>query len=90
MVRRPARIEWREDVRASMWAGKAIAQALNRDPSEDRELIKGLLKTMFREGHIKTVPGHTSDHKPCLFIVPCDAEIKPMGTSKSKKKQRVD
>jgi hypothetical protein len=42
--------EWREDVRASMWAGKAIAQVLNRDPVNLQNLHSSsrMLDTIFQ------------------------------------------
>ena len=57
-----------------MWAGKGIAQVLHRDPDSDREMIKELLKKLFKEGHIMTAPGHTSDRKPAIFIVPRESK----------------
>ena len=59
-----------EDVRAAMWAGKGIAQVLNYDPDSDKQMIKDLLKKLFKEGHITTVTGETSDRKPAIFVVP--------------------
>src|ERR1700687_1847973 len=60
--------EWREDVRASMWVGKAIATALNLSAEENKEKIKGILKTLLKDHVLRTKPGRTSTHNSVIFV----------------------
>jgi AAA domain len=48
--------EWREDVRASNWVGKTIAEALKLDLMEPsaKVTVKGLLKSWLKDGTLKT------------------------------------
>lgn len=60
---------WREDVRAGAWVGKAIAQALGRDPEEDAQAIKTLISRLIREGVLRVVQGRSSGRKEVMFVV---------------------
>lgn len=55
--KRIAEKQWRQDVRASDWAGNAVAEVLELDLDEkpDREKVKGLLKTWIKNGALKVV-----------------------------------
>jgi hypothetical protein len=74
--------EWREDTRATMWVGRAVAPVLGLDPDEDKEQLKGLIKKLIKEKVLKTLAARTADRKPCVFVVSSDwsapvTEIKP-------------
>ncbi len=62
--------QWRENARADLWVGKAIAPILGRE-NDDPE-VKRTIKRLLAWGHLKPVEGLKSDRKPCLFIVPGD------------------
>jgi AAA domain-containing protein len=64
---------WREDTRASMWVGKAIAQVLSLDPEDDAALIKTTLKRLIEMGALKREPGRDKNREARVFIVPCSS-----------------
>jgi AAA domain-containing protein len=68
ICREVAKAEWREDVRSSMWVGKAVATALNLSADDNKEKIKGILKTMLKSGMLKTRPGKASNGHDAIFI----------------------
>ena len=72
---------WREDVRAAMWIGKAIAQILGLDPEQDKYQIKEVIKKLISEKVLKTVPGKSDRRKDCVYVVPSDwsAPVPPTG-----------
>lgn len=63
---------WREDARASMWAGKAIAPILRLDPSDDKAQLRKIISKLIRDGILKAISGRKEDRKPCLYVVPAD------------------
>ena len=67
--------EWREDARAEMWVGKAIAPIVRLDANNDRAQLKRMVKKLTDLGILKAVPGKKADRKPCLLIVPGEAKI---------------
>ena len=71
-----AQSEWRENIQAAMWVGKAIAPVLGLDPEDDKPALKKLTKKLIGDGVLKVVAG-TRDHKPCLFVVAADANPRP-------------
>jgi len=73
--------EWREDVRAGMWVGKAIAQVLNLDPEDDAALVKKTIKRLIEMGALKREPGRDGRRKQVVFIVPCSSSA-PVAVSK--------
>ena len=77
--------EWREDVRASMWVGKAIASILSLDPEDDKPKIRKLIKTLISDRVLKTIPGKTAERKPCLFVVDSEWSA-PVGKVERKKR----
>jgi len=60
---------WREDVRASMWVGKAVAQALGLSHEADREQVKGVLARLLQTRVLKMVTAPDERRKPKPFIV---------------------
>jgi len=70
--------EWREDIRAAMWVGKAIGQVLNLDPEDDVVLIKTTIKKLFEKGALKCEPGRDERRKSVIFVVPCSSSA-PVG-----------
>jgi hypothetical protein len=60
---------WREDVRAGMWVGKAVAKVLELDPEDDRETVKQVIKRMLKSGALKTELGPDEDRRERMFIV---------------------
>jgi hypothetical protein len=64
--------EWREDIRATMWVGKAIAPILRLDVKDDKTNLARLIKKLLYDKVLKTIPGKTSERKPCLFVVNFD------------------
>jgi Bifunctional DNA primase/polymerase, N-terminal/AAA domain/Primase C terminal 2 (PriCT-2) len=63
--------EWREDARAAMWVGKAIAQVLRLDPEDDAGMIKATIKRLIEMGALKREPGRDENRKARVFVVPC-------------------
>jgi hypothetical protein len=63
---------WRENVRADMWVGKAVAPILGLDPELNRRDITQVIGKLIFEKVLKTIPGKTKDRKDCLFVVPGD------------------
>ena len=51
-----AKSEWREDVRAAMWVGNAIAQILGLDPELDKYQIKQVIRKLISEKVLKRIP----------------------------------
>jgi hypothetical protein len=64
--------EWREDVRAAMWVGKAVAPILGLDPDEEQEKVRRAIKKLTKDGVLKQIGGRTHDRKPCILVVPGD------------------
>ena len=60
---------WRDDVRAGMWVGKAIAQVLGKDPDDDKDAVKAAIKKLITIGVLKTEPGLTTDRHNAMFVV---------------------
>jgi hypothetical protein len=60
---------WREDQRAAMWAGKAIAMVLGFDPVEKQKAIKQTLKDLFSSKVLTTEQGDDEHRKKRLFVV---------------------
>jgi hypothetical protein len=67
-----AKAEWRQDVRAGMWVGKAIAPIIGLDPELDKDQIKQIIRELIFQKVLKTTPGKTRDRKSCVFVVPGD------------------
>jgi AAA domain len=61
---------WREDTRAAMWAGKAVAQVLKLDTETDRDAIKALLKKLIEIGQLKIVYKNDEKRMKRGFIIP--------------------
>jgi len=60
---------WRENVRADMWVGKAVAEVMGLNHEDDRELVKGLLKRLFKTGVLKTQEGRNAKRELTIFVV---------------------
>jgi hypothetical protein len=72
--------EWRDDVRAAAWVGKAVANVLGLDPSGDggdRPQIQSVLTTLRRLNRIKSFSKMAEGSKIKTFIQVIDA---PSGT----------
>lgn len=61
---------WREDVQASAWVGKAVAEALSMDASDktDRTKIKGMLAMWRKAGSLIVVDGKDEQRRDRKFI----------------------
>jgi hypothetical protein len=66
---RVAASRWREDVRAGMWVGKAVAGALGLDAKEDKARINGVIRELKARGVLKEEPGRDEHRKPVIFTV---------------------
>jgi RecA-family ATPase len=60
---------WREDQRAAMWVGKAIATVLGIDPVEKQTIIKGTLRELISSKVLTTFMGEDEHRKQRLFVV---------------------
>jgi hypothetical protein len=60
--------EWREDSRAAMWVGKAIAPHVGLDPDENKAAIGAVIKRLARDGVLKTVQRKDEKRRPRLFV----------------------
>jgi hypothetical protein len=63
--------KWRDNVRAEMWVGKAVAQVLNLDPEADVALVKATLRRLFEIDALKRKPGQDRYRRETIFVVPC-------------------
>ena len=62
-----AKGNWREDVRAGMWVGKAIEQVLGSEVGD--KVIRKVLADLIRQGVLKTEPGLDSRRHEVMFVV---------------------
>ena len=60
--------QWREDLRADMWVGKAIAPVLGLDPEDDKVVLKQVIKKLLLGGHLKRVLGQDDRRRQRTFI----------------------
>jgi hypothetical protein len=60
--------EWREDIRATLWVGKAIGEVLGLDPGEHRGILKQVLRTLIATKVLKTRSGFDQQRRPVLFV----------------------
>ena len=62
---------WRDwtTSRPAMWAGEAVAQALDLDTGKDKDRIKQILVNLLRSKVLRKIEGHDSKRNSCLFIV---------------------
>jgi AAA domain/Primase C terminal 2 (PriCT-2) len=61
--------QWRENVRADMWVGKAIGKVLRLDPEKRKGAIKDVLKTLFETRVLDIKPDKDQHRKDVLFVV---------------------
>ena len=59
--------QWREDARAAMWVGKAVALALGLEAADGR--IKEVLKRLLQDGFLQVQPGVDEHRHSKLFVV---------------------
>jgi hypothetical protein len=59
---------WREDIRAGMWVGKAIATALNLDVDEKKDKIKSILAKLIKDKVLKKVTRKARDRHEYIFV----------------------
>jgi hypothetical protein len=71
--------EWREDLRAAAWAGRAVAEVLKIDAEQDKDAIKALLKKLIAAGHLTVVFKKDSKRMPRGFIIPAERPSSPTG-----------
>jgi hypothetical protein len=60
--------EWREDIRADMWAGKAIATALNLSVDDEKMKIKAILSKLILTGVLKRVTRKDNVRRERVYI----------------------
>ncbi|MEN2786073.1 AAA family ATPase [Sphingomonas qilianensis] len=64
--------EWRADVQAKAWVGKAVAQVMNLSPESsvkgDRARINSLLRTWIANGALVKVEGKDNNHNARTFV----------------------
>ena len=70
--------EWRDDIRATMWVGKALAPVLGLSPVDDVVVVKRVIERLINSGVLKRVPGKTSGRHPTMLVVPSDDNLKPL------------
>jgi hypothetical protein len=72
--------EWRDDIRATMWVGKAVAQVVGLDPVDDAPALKRAVQALLRSGALKRVPGKRGNRTPTMLVVPGDdAQVQQPG-----------
>jgi hypothetical protein len=64
--------QWRDDIRANMWVGKAVAQVVGLDPVDDAPALKRAVQSLLRSGTLKRVPGKKGNREPTMLVVPGD------------------
>jgi hypothetical protein len=70
--------EWRDDIRATMWVGKAVAPVLGLSPVDDVVVVKRVIERLINSGVLKRVPGKTGSRHPTMLVVPSDDNLKPL------------
>ena len=61
---------WREDVRAAMWVGKAVAPVVNLSADNDRVAVRALVGRLLSTGVLKTVKERNPKRREeTLFVV---------------------
>jgi hypothetical protein len=60
--------QWRENVQATDWVGKPIAEALGLDYTEDKEQVKVILKAWLADGSFVVVEGEDDRRNPRKFV----------------------
>jgi hypothetical protein len=68
--------EWRDDIRATMWVGKAVAPILGLSPVDDAVAVKRIIERLITNGALKRVRGKR-DRKDTILVVPGD-DTKPL------------
>ena len=70
---------WRDNVRAEMWAGKVIGPIVGLDPDDDNEKrrLNRLIGKLIKDGYLRREPGKTPGRKDTIFLVPGDIEPVP-------------
>lgn len=70
-----ADLEWREDVRAENWIGKAVAEAigLNLEDAEDKKSAKRIVASGVSEGWLRVERRQDQQRKVRAFILPGEA-----------------
>jgi hypothetical protein len=63
---------WREDVRADMWVGKAVARVFGLDAVDDGPAVKKMVKKLISMSALKTEQGQDSKRQWRTFVVPGD------------------
>ena len=63
---------WRENIRANMWVGKAVAPILGLDPELNRRDITQIIRELIFKKVLKSIQGKTKDRKDRRFVVPGD------------------
>jgi hypothetical protein len=64
--------EWRDDIRATMWVGKAVAQVVGLDPVDDAPALKRAVQALLRSGALKRKPGKARGRHAVMLVVPGD------------------
>jgi hypothetical protein len=63
-------LRWKEDQRAAMWVGKAIAPILGLDTDDDVLVLKKTIKKLITIGALKTQTGRDERRRePKIFVV---------------------
>jgi hypothetical protein len=72
--------KWREDFRAGLWVGKAVAQVLGLNHEDDVDLLKRVVKSLLDGGALKVVQGKDDNRKTVMFVIPAatNTEFQPV------------
>jgi hypothetical protein len=73
--------EWREDVRATMWVGKAVAQAMGLDHEQNAAELKQVIKILLQRGVLKIVPGKKANREATTLVVVADDPVASGGSA---------
>jgi hypothetical protein len=60
---------WREDVRAAMWVGKAVAQVMKLDAEKDQAIIKRCLTQLIEGDYLQTKRNKDDNYRDKMFVV---------------------
>jgi hypothetical protein len=73
IVREVAKGEWREDSRAAMWVGRAVAKVMGLDHEDDKATVRRLVKKLLTNGVLVTENRKDGYRNLKPFVVPGEA-----------------
>jgi hypothetical protein len=75
-------MRWRDYPTADMWVGKAVAEALGLDPTDDAAEVKAVIKKLKKLGALKEVFGRDAGtRRDKAFVIAGDWNASGLGAA---------